>query len=101
MKSRLTKEHLHRFLAYYKPYRGIFILDLVLIAVGSAAFLLFPLVSGYLTGEVLSSFDAQTQRRLFAGGAALLALLVVRTVCTVCYADRTEGGIVRGRLLSL
>lgn len=85
MKSRLTKEHLRRFLAYYKPYRGIFILDLVLIAVGSAAFLLFPLVSGYLTGEVLSSFDAQTQRRLFAGGAALLALLVVRTVCTVCY----------------
>ena len=84
-KSSFTRDHLRRFLAYYKPYRGLFALDLLLIAVSSAAFLLFPLVSGYLTGEVLSSFDGETQRRLLWCGAALLGLILVRTASCVCY----------------
>lgn len=85
MKSSFTRSHLRRFLAYYKPYRGLFAVDLLLIVISSAAFLLFPLVSGYLTGEVLSSFDEGTQRRLLLCGAVLLALILVRTACNVCY----------------
>ena len=85
MKSSFTRAHLRRFLAYYKPYRRLFAVDLLLIVISSAAFLLFPLVSGYLTGEVLSSFDEGTQRRLLLCGAILLALILVRTACNVCY----------------
>lgn len=85
MKSSFTRSHLRRFLAYYKPYRRLFAVDLLLIVISSAAFLLFPLVSGYLTGEVLSSFDEGTQRRLLLCGAVLLALILVRTACNVCY----------------
>ncbi|MBS6860200.1 MAG: thiamine ABC transporter permease [Clostridiales bacterium] len=85
MKSSFTRSHLRRFLAYYKPYRRLFAVDLLLIVISSAAFLLFPLVSGYLTGEVLSSFDEGTQRRLLLCGAILLALILVRTACNVCY----------------
>lgn len=85
MKSSFTRAHLRRFLAYYKPYRGLFAVDLLLIVISSAAFLLFPLVSGYLTGEVLSSFDEGTQRRLLLCGAVLLALILIRSACNVCY----------------
>lgn len=85
MKSSFTRSHLRRFLAYYKPYRGLFAVDLLLIVISSAVFLLFPLVSGYLTGEVLSSFDEGTQRRLLLCGAVLLALILVRSACNVCY----------------
>lgn len=85
MKSSFTRSHLRRFLAYYKPYRGLFAVDLLLIVISSAAFLLFPLVSGYLTGEVLSSFDEGTQRRLLLCGAVLLALILIRSACNVCY----------------
>lgn len=85
MKSSFTRAHLHRFLAYYKPYRRLFAVDLLLIVISSAAFLLFPLVSGYLTGEVLSSFDEGTQRRLLLCGAVLLALILIRSACNVCY----------------
>ena len=77
MKSSFTRSHLRRFLAYYKPYRRLFAVDLLLIVISSAAFLLFPLVSGYLTGEVLSSFDEGTQRRLLLCGAVLLALILM------------------------
>lgn len=85
MKSSFTRSHLRRFLAYYKPYRRLFAVDLLLIVISSAAFLLFPLVSGYLTGEVLSSFDEETQRRLLLCGAVLLALILIRSACNVCY----------------
>lgn len=85
MKSSFTRAHLRRFLAYYKPYRRLFAVDLLLIVISSAAFLLFPLVSGYLTGEVLSSFDEGTQRRLLLCGAVLLALILIRSACNVCY----------------
>lgn len=85
MKSSFTRSHLRRFLAYYKPYRRLFAVDLLLIVISSAAFLLFPLVSGYLTGEVLSSFDEGTQRRLILCGAVLLALILIRSACNVCY----------------
>lgn len=85
MKSSFTRSHLRRFLAYYKSYRRLFAVDLLLIVISSAAFLLFPLVSGYLTGEVLSSFDEGTQRRLLLCGAVLLALILIRSACNVCY----------------
>lgn len=85
MKSSFTRSHLRRFLAYYKPYRRLFAVDLLLIVISSAAFLLFPLVSGYLTGEVLSSFDEGTQRRLLLCGAVLLALILICSACNVCY----------------
>lgn len=85
MKSSFTRSHLRRFLTYYKPYRRLFAVDLLLIVISSAAFLLFPLVSGYLTGEVLSSFDEGTQRRLILCGAVLLALILIRSACNVCY----------------
>lgn len=85
MKSSFTRAHLRRFLVYYKPYRRLFAVDLLLIVISSAAFLLFPLVSGYLTGEVLSSFDEGTQRRLLLCGAVLLALILIRSACNVCY----------------
>lgn len=85
MKSSFTRSHLRRFLAYYKPYRRLFAVDLLLIVISSVAFLLFPLVSGYLTGEVLSSFDEGTQRRLLLCGAVLLALILIRSACNVCY----------------
>lgn len=85
MKSQFTKERVGKFLSYYKPHWKIFAVDMGCVVLCAAAFLLFPLVSGYITGEVLSGGEASLQG-LLAGGLALLALYLVRVASEVTYA---------------
>lgn len=54
MKSQFTKQRARKFLSYYKPHRNIFLMDMFFAALSACSVLLFPLVSGYLTGEVLT-----------------------------------------------
>ena len=63
MKSQFTKERVGKFLSYYKPHWKIFAVDMGCVVLCAAAFLLFPLVSGYITGEVLSGGEASLQGR--------------------------------------
>lgn len=51
MKSQFTKKRLKKFLSYYRPYRNIFAMDMFFAALSAIATLLFPLLSGYITGQ--------------------------------------------------
>ncbi|MBS4969463.1 MAG: ABC transporter ATP-binding protein [Lachnospiraceae bacterium] len=86
MKSQFTKKRLKKFLSYYRPYRNIFVMDMFFAALSAIATLLFPLLSGYITGQVLSEWTGQTEKRLILAGIGLLVLLIIRVTSNVIYA---------------
>ncbi|MGL5675446.1 MAG: ABC transporter ATP-binding protein [Cellulosilyticaceae bacterium] len=86
MKTAFTKQRLAKFLSYYKPHRKIFIIDMFFVCLSSLAFLLFPLVSGYITSEVLVQSGEETTEKLIGAGIVLLVLLMIRVISNVTYA---------------
>ncbi|PWL72332.1 MAG: thiamine ABC transporter permease [Clostridiales bacterium] len=81
-----TKTRLQKFLSYYKPYRKIFAVDMLFAVLSAAVMLVFPLLSGYITGEVLKEWNSATLSRLLVAGAVMLLLIVLRVVANVTYA---------------
>lgn len=86
MKSQFTKQRARKFLSYYKPHRGIFLMDMFFAALSAASVLLFPLVSGYMTGEVLSQWNGDTWSKLVPAAAALVLLTVIKVISNIIYA---------------
>lgn len=86
MTSQFTKQRLKKFLSYYRPHKKIFIMDMFFAAISAASVLLFPLVSGYLTGEVLTKWDKNTFEILITAGGVLLALTLVKVISNIIYA---------------
>lgn len=91
MKSQFTKQRAKKFLSYYKPHRRIFFMDMFFAALSAVSVLLFPLVSGYMTGEVLAGWtqsggDEGTWNKLLAAGAVLVLLTVVKVISNIIYA---------------
>ncbi len=84
--SEVQRTRLRRFLSYYRPYRRTFALDMGFAVISAVMSLIFPLLSGWITGEVLAQWNDATLRRLCMAGVGLLALVAVRTVCNVLYA---------------
>lgn len=86
MKSQFTKERAKRFLSYYTPYRKIFLLDMLFVALSASAALLFPLVSGALVGQVLAQWRADSWAKLVPWALFLVSLTVLKGVSNVTYA---------------
>lgn len=61
-------------------------MDMFFAALSAIAALLFPLLSGYITGQVLSEWTGQTEKRLILAGIGLLVLLIIRVTSNVIYA---------------
>lgn len=81
-----NRDRFKTFISYYKPHKKIFAMDLFFAGLSAAAVLLFPLVSGWITREVLLGWDEQTQKKLFWGGGILLLLTVVKVLSNMIYA---------------
>lgn len=86
MKSQFTKQRARKFLSYYKPHRNIFLMDMFFAALSAFSVLLFPLVSGYLTGEVLAQWDSTTKSKLIGAAFFLVVLTVVKVISNITYA---------------
>lgn len=86
MKSQFTKQRARKFLSYYKPHRNIFLMDMFFAALSACSVLLFPLVSGYLTGEVLTRWDSTTKSKLISAACLLVVLTVVKVISNITYA---------------
>lgn len=86
MNTKITGKQFRKFLAYYKPHRKIFAVDLMFAGISAVSALLFPLVSGYITEEVLNGLNEGTSRKLLYAGIFLLILTVVRIVSNIFYA---------------
>ena len=57
-------------------------------AVSAIAMLIFPLLSGYITGEVLKEWTPETMKQLFWAGGAMAVLIVVKTIANITYAHQ-------------
>ncbi|MBR0357348.1 MAG: ABC transporter ATP-binding protein, partial [Clostridia bacterium] len=66
---------LRRFLSYYAPHRGLFILDLTCALVVAAVDVAFPLVTQYILRTLLPAMALDN---------ALVRIFVVLIVCLVC-----------------
>ena len=86
MHSKLTKARLKKFLSYYKPHRRIFIMDMCFAGLSALSVLLFPLVSGYMTGGVLSQWRDDTWEKLLTAAGVLVLLTAVKVVSNIIYA---------------
>lgn len=86
MNTKITKARIKRFLAYYAPHKLIFTVDLFFASLSAVTVLLFPLVSGYITGEVLQGFTAETVPALTKAGMILLLLTLIKICSNVLYA---------------
>ncbi len=70
---------LKRFFSYYKPYKGLFILDIVAAVIGSLLSILFPL----LTRELLRTYiPNQNWAAMIFSFAIMLGIYFVQTFCT-------------------
>lgn len=86
MQSQFTKQRAKKFLSYYKPHHNIFMMDMFFAALSAASVLLFPLVSGYMTGAVLTRWNEGTFRKLMAAAAVLVLLTLLKMVSNIIYA---------------
>lgn len=82
-----------KFLSYYRPYLGLFLLDLLCAFVISAATLLFPLCTSYMTKTILAGDSHDKLGEIYLMGAAMLGLVIIHTACNtfVDYAGHLMG----------
>jgi ATP-binding cassette, subfamily B, bacterial len=78
MNSRIKK-----FLSYYKPYKRLFIADMLCALVVSATALALPLCANYITKNILQSNDANALNQIYGMGVVMLMLLLVHTLCNM------------------
>ena len=81
--SEVQRTRLRRFLSYYRPYRRTFALDMGFAVISAVMSLIFPLLSGWITGEVLAQWNDATLRRLCMAGVGCWRWLqcVRRAMC--------------------
>ena len=70
-----------KFFSYYKPYLGLFFSVMLCALIVSGITLLFPLLTRYITKNVLESNLPDALNQIVQTGAVMIALVVVHTVC--------------------
>ncbi|MBI4641784.1 MAG: ABC transporter ATP-binding protein, partial [Candidatus Tectomicrobia bacterium] len=70
-----------KFLSYYKPYLGLFLVDMACAFIVSAITLILPLCARYITQNVLEGPTPNALSQIYMMGAVMLALVVIHTVC--------------------
>jgi len=74
-------EKLKRFLSYYRPYKGMFFMDMFCALISSGIDLLFPSLVKYLMDEVYSKRPANLLEIVLLSSAGLLILYIIRYFC--------------------
>ncbi len=85
-----------KFLSYYRPYLGIFCVDMACALIVSAVTLALPLCAQYITTNILQSHAPSALMRIYEMGALMLALVGVYAVCTL-YID-FQGHVMGARM---
>ncbi len=72
-----------KFISYYKPYIGLFLVDMACALIVSAITLLLPLCARYITKNILEGDTTHALNQIYLIGALMLALVGVQTLCTM------------------
>lgn len=70
-----------RFLRYYKPYKGIFFMDLFCALIMCIVDLSFPLILSYCTGQFFLNSSNEILKGIIVLGIGLLVMYVIRALC--------------------
>ncbi len=70
-----------KLVAYYKPYRGLFLADMFFAILGAAITLVIPLIVRYITGEVIFEEPSLAMQQIVKLGLFMLALVLVECFC--------------------
>lgn len=70
-----------RFLQYYKPYKGIFFMDLFCALIMCIVDLSFPLILSYCTGQFFLNSSNEILKGVFVLGIGLFVMYVIRALC--------------------
>lgn len=82
--TRFAGSRAKKFLSYYQPYRGLLAADLLCAIIISAAALLLPVCTNFITKNLLAIHGAPgALNKIYALGAAMLALVALQTLCTL------------------
>ena len=68
-----------KFLSYYKPYLGLFLLLMLCAFIVAAITLIFPLCTRYITKNILEGRLPDALTQIYQVGALMLALVIVQT----------------------
>ncbi|NLX10620.1 MAG: ABC transporter ATP-binding protein [Chloroflexi bacterium] len=72
-----------KFFSYYRPYRGLFLADMLCAFVVAAITLILPLCARFITQNVLGEAAPGTLARVYAMGGVMLALVILHTLCSL------------------
>src|SRR5580704_11468764 len=82
--SRFAGSRAKKFLSYYQPYRRLLLADLLCAIVISAAALLLPVCTNFITKNLLAKRGAHgALDKIYELGAAMLALVAIQAVCNL------------------
>lgn len=89
----MNKTRIRKFLSYYKPYKSLFIKDMICAFIAAAITLVFPLLTRYITNIVLKQeISTQLETILMLGGF-MLVLIIIEYFCNyfVAYQGHVMG----------
>lgn len=69
-----------KFLSYYRPYLKIFLLDMLCAVIAAGITLIYPLITRYITGEILVA-DVINVQLIYRLGVVMLFLVVIEYIC--------------------
>ena len=82
--TRFAGSRAKKFLSYYKPYRGLLLADLLCAFIISAAALLLPVCTNFITKNLLAKRGVPgALDKIYTLGAAMLALVALQALCTL------------------
>ena len=89
MNRKITK-----FISYYKPYMGVFLLDMAAAIVVASISLIFPLIIRYITGEVLVA-NVINYNEIYILGAVMFVGLLIEYGCNfyIAYQGHVMGAM--------
>ena len=67
--------------AYYKPYKGLFLADMVFAMIGAAITLVIPLMVRYITGTVVLLPIEEASSTIIRLGIFMVLLVIVEGYC--------------------
>lgn len=74
-----------KFLSYYKPYLGLFISVLICSFIVAAISLILPLLTRYITKNVLEGNLASALSEIYKVGAVMVVLVILQNACNMYY----------------
>ncbi len=74
---------LKKFFSYYKPYLGLFYIDMACAVIVSAITLALPLCTRYITKNILEEGLPNALDQIYLMGSVMLALVLIHTLCHI------------------